>query len=280
MSEVDEEDGSDLETLEIELLLTAVARRYGYDFRNYAPASLRRRIRRAMEIERVTSPSQLQDRVLRDPAALSRLVTGVAIHVTSMFRDPTFYRALRERIVPMLRTWPFLRVWVAGCSTGEEAYSIAILLHEAGLYERSRVYATDLSPDLLVRAKHGIYPLDAMKSYAVNYRMSGGEADFSSYWRTDDDNAILRDHLRKNLVFSQHNLASDGSFNEFHLILCRNVLIYFEQPLKDRVHELIHASLIRFGVLALGLRESVAFSSRSDCYEPIDSELRLYRKAQ
>lgn len=270
----------DLEALEIELLLTAVARRYGYDFRDYSPASIRRRIRRAMEIERVATPSALQDRVLRDPAALSRLISGVAIHVTAMFRDPTFYRALREKVVPVLRTWPFIRVWVAGCATGEEAYSIAILLHEAGLYDRSRIYATDLSPDLLLRAKHGIYPLELIRGYAANHRMSGATGDFESYWRTDADNAILRDPLRKNLLFSQHNLASDGSFNEFHLILCRNVLIYFEQPLKDRVHELIHTSLIRFGVLALGLRESVDFSARSTHYEPIDAEQRLYRKAR
>jgi chemotaxis protein methyltransferase CheR len=269
-----------VEELEAELLLTAVARRYGYDFRQYSAASLRRRLRRAMHEERVRTLSALQERLLHDPAALTRFVTALSVHVTGMFRDPQVYRAIRQRVVPLLRTWPFVRIWHAGCSTGEEVYSLAVVLHEEGLLDRCRIYATDLSDELLEKASRGVYPLRAMREHTAAYHQAGGRADFSSYYTADATHAILRDHLRRNVVFSQHNLVSDGSFNEFHLILCRNVMIYFDKELRDRVHTLLHESLVMFGVLALGTRESLRFSPLEDRYETLDEALRLYRRVR
>lgn len=270
----------DVEELETELLLSAVARRYGYDFRQYAAASLKRRITRAMQDEGVRTVSALQERLLHDPLALDRFVSTLSVHVTGMFRDPAVYKAIRNRVVPTLRTWPFVRIWHAGCSTGEEVYSLAVVLHEEGLLERCRIYATDLSQDLLETARRGVYPLHAMRDYTAAYRQAGGHEDFSEYYRADSKHAILRDDLRRHVVFSQHNLVSDGSFNEFHLILCRNVMIYFDKDLRDRVHELLHESLVMFGVLVLGTRESLRFSPFDDRYEVLDDALRLFRRVR
>jgi chemotaxis protein methyltransferase CheR len=270
----------EVEELETELLLDAVARRYGYDFRQYAPASLRRRLRRAMQEEEVRTLSALQERLLHDPLALARFVSTLSVHVTGMFRDPQVYKAIRNRVVPTLRTWPFVRIWHAGCSTGEEVYSLAVVLLEEGLLERCRIYATDLSEDLLETARRGVYPLRAMRDYTAAYHHAGGRADFSEYYRADATHAILRDDLRRHVVFSPHNLVSDGSFNEFHLILCRNVMIYFDKDLRDRVHELLHESLVMFGALVLGTRESLRFSPFDDRYEVLDDALRLYRRVR
>ena len=269
-----------LEELEVELLLTAVARRYGYDFRQYSAASLHRRLRRAMLEEHVRTLSGLQERLLHDPGALARFVSTLSVHVTGMFRDPPVYKAIRQRVVPMLRTWPFVRIWHAGCSTGEEVYSLAVVLREEGLLERCRIYATDLSDELLETASRGVYPLRAMREYTAAYHQAGGRADFSAYYTADSRHAILREDLRKNIVFSQHNLVSDGSFNEFHMILCRNVMIYFDKDLRDRVQELLHESLVMFGVLVLGTRESLRFSPVADRYEALDEALRLYRRVR
>ena len=270
----------DVEELETELLLDAVARRYGYDFRQYAAASLKRRLRRAMQEEEVRTLSALQERLLHDPQALSRFVSTLSVHVTGMFRDPAVYKEIRNRVVPTLRTWPFVRIWHAGCSTGEEVYSLAVVLHEEGLLERCRIYATDLSEELLETARRGVYPLHAMRDYTAAYHKAGGQADFSDYYRADATHAILRDDLRRHVVFSQHNLVSDRSFNEFHLILCRNVMIYFDKDLRDRVHELLHESLVMFGVLVLGTRESLRFSPLHERYEVLDEALRLYRRVR
>ena len=273
--------GGDLEALELDLLLTAVARRHGYDFRQYSPASLRRRVLRSMHEEGLSTLSGLQELLLHDPSALARFISHLSVHVTSMFRDPAVYRALREHAVPLLKTWPFLRIWHAGCATGEEVYSLAILLHEEGLLERSRIYATDLSDGLLERARRGTYPLSVMRDYTANYLASGGSEDFSSYYTADHRNARLREDLRRSIVFSQHNLVSDGSFNEFHLILCRNVMIYFDGELRNRVLELLHESLVMFGVLGLGQRESLRFTPRQECYQPlVDPSVRLYRRVR
>lgn len=274
------ESAAELEALETELLLTAVARRHGYDFRNYAAASMRRRLRRAMQVEGVRTLSGLQERLLHDPESLHRFVSTLSVHVTGMFRDPEVYASLRRRVVPLLRTWPFVRIWHAGCATGEEVYSLAVLLHEEGLLNRCRIYATDLSEDLLDVARRGVYPLRAIRDYTAAYHKAGGRADFSTYYTADATHAILRDDLRRHIVFSQHNLVSDGSFNEFHLILCRNVMIYFDQELRDQVYELLHGSLVMFGALALGLRESLRFSPCDDCFEAIDEPRRLYRKVR
>jgi len=270
----------DLEQLEIELLLEAIHRRYGWDFRLYAPASLRRRLRRRMDGEGVATVSALQERLLHDPAAMERLLLDLSINVTSMFRDPGFFLALRERVVPLLRTYPFARAWVAGCSTGEEVYSLAILLREAGLAERVRIYATDMNQAVLDRARLGVFPLDKMQEYTQNYLRAGGERPFSDYYVARYDGAQFDRTLVDGVVFAQHNLVSDSAFNEFHLILCRNVMIYFDKPLQDHVHRLFHGSLATFGVLALGQKESIRFSPHESDYEVLDATEKLYRKVR
>lgn len=271
-------DDDDLERLEIELLLTGIARHYGYDFRGYSPASLRRRVRHTMAGMNVRTVSELQARVLHDPVMLDRLLRQLTIHVTSMFRDGDFYRAMRKLVIPQLRTYPFVRVWHAGCSTGEEVYSMAILLEEEGLYERSRLYATDISETVLDRARRGIYPADLMRKYTEAYHRAGGTQDFSRYYVADGENAILSSSLRRNIVFSPHNLGSDSSFNEFNLILCRNVLIYFGANLRDRATQLLHDSLVRFGYLALGKKESLDPTPHVGRFEMLPGDARIYRR--
>jgi chemotaxis protein methyltransferase CheR len=267
----------DPERIEVDLLLEAVYRRYSYDFRGYARASLRRRLWRRAHDERVRTLSGLQERVLHDPLVMERLLRDLSINVTEMFRDPAFFRALREKVVPILRTYPYVRVWNAGCSTGEETYSLAIVLEEAGLLERTRIYATDMNDDVLARASSGRFPLDKMRRYTENYQRAGGTGDFSKYYSVQGGEAVFSTGLTDNAVFAQHNLAQDSSFNEFQLIVCRNVLIYFGRPLQERVHDLFHESLARFGVLALGHKESVV-ASHEDRYEVLDATEKLYRR--
>jgi len=267
-----------VEDLEIQLLLDGILHRYGYDFRNYAPASLRRRIRGIVEKETLPSISALQERILREASCMSRFITSLSVPVTAMFRDPSFYRALRSEVVPMLRTYPFVRIWHAGCSTGEEVYSLAILLVEENLYERCRIYATDLSDATLQRATKGIYELSRMRDYTHNYQLFGGQNEFSSYYTADHERVIFSPRLRKNIVFSQHNLVSDGPFNEFNLILCRNVMIYFDRSLRDRVLKLLDSSLCRLGVLGIGRKETLENSAISSRYGELPSKVRLYRK--
>jgi chemotaxis protein methyltransferase CheR len=267
-----------VEDLEIQLLLDGILHRYGYDFRHYAPASLRRRIRSIVEKEAVPSISALQERILREPATMARFITSLSVPVTAMFRDPSFYRALRSEVLPMLRTYPFVRIWHAGCSTGEEVYSLAIVLMEENLYDRCRIYATDLSDAMLQRATKGIYDLSRMRDYTHNYQLFGGQQDFSSYYTADHERVIFSPRLRKNIVFSQHNLVSDGPFNEFNLILCRNVMIYFDRTLRDQVLRLLDASLCRFGVMGIGRKETLEFSSIANRYSELPSRTRLYRK--
>lgn len=264
--------------IEVALLLEGVFRHYGYDFRDYAPASIRRRILSRVEAEGAKSVSGLQERVLREPACMERLLLGLTVHVSSMFRDPGFYVAFREKVVPLLRTYPFARIWHAGCSTGEEVYSLAILLQEEGIYERCRIYATDLSEAVLQGAKEGVFPLAAMKEHTENYQRAGGKTSFSDYYTAKYDHALFRPSLRENGVFAQHNLVTDGPFNEFNVILCRNVMIYFNKSLQERVHGLLHQSLARLGVLGLGRKESLRFTPHEACYEEIDGPERLYRK--
>ncbi len=268
----------ELETLEIELLLEAVHRRYGFDFREYAQASLKRRLWRRMHAEGVTTVTQLHDRLLHEPACMERLLLDLSINVTAMFRDPSFYRALREHIVPALRTYPFTRVWCAGCSTGEEVYSLAILLSEEGLYDRTRIYATDINEQVLDTARAGVFPLDKMQQYTQNYIKAGGKREFSEYYVAAYDGARFSRSLTENIVFAQHNLVSDRAFNEFNVILCRNVMIYFDKTLQDRVQRLFYESLSTFGTLALGRKESVAFTPHADSYEVVDAAERIYRK--
>jgi chemotaxis protein methyltransferase CheR len=268
----------ELEQLEVELLLEAVYRRYGFDFRQYAQASLKRRLYRRMALERVSTLSQLQDRLLHEPGSMEGLLLDLSINVTSMFRDPTFYAAFREKVVPALHTYPFTRIWCAGCSTGEEVYSLAILLQEEGLYERTRIYATDINENVLVTAREGVFPLERMKQYTQNYLRGGGKRDFSEYYVAAYDGARFSRSLVENVVFAQHNLAMDSAFNEFNVILCRNVMIYLDQELQERVHGLFYDSLERYGILALGHKESIRFTGYAGRYEEIDAEERLYRK--
>ena len=270
----------ELERIEIDLLLEGIFRRYGFDFREYAPASLKRRLWRRIHAEGLASVSALQERVLHDSACMERLLLDLSINVTAMYRDPTFYAAFRLHAVPLLRTYPFVRIWIAGCSTGEEVYSLAILLREQGLYERTRIYATDINETVLERARSGVFPLDKMQEYTQNYIAAGGTRSFSEYYVANYDGALFSRSLIENVVFAQHNLVSDGSFNEFHVIMCRNVMIYFDRPLQDRVHRLFYESLAAFGVLGLGHKESVRFSPHEDCYEELDAEERLYRKVR
>jgi len=270
----------ELERIEIELLLEGIYRHYGFDFRSYAYASIRRRLWKRIEDEGLRTVSELQARVLHEPPLMERLLLDLSINVTAMFRDPTFYRAFREQVVPILRTYPFIRVWHAGCATGEEVYSMAILLQEEGLYDRCRIYATDINEVVLQRAKEGIFPLDRMKEYTENYIAAGGTRAFSDYYLAKYGGAIFDELLRRNIVFSQHNLVTDRSFSEFNVVLCRNVLIYFDKTLQAKVHRLFYESLAMFGVLSLGSKESLRFSPFEECYEQINGPEKIYRKAR
>ena len=272
--------GDDLERLEIELLLEAIQRRYAFDFRGYAYGSLRRRLWRRVFAEGTETISGLQEVLLHDPPAMERLLADLSVNVTTMFRDPGFFRAFRDKAIPLLRTYPFIRIWNAGCSTGEETYSVAILMHEAGLYERTRIYATDLNEPVLHRAREARYPLDRMRDYTTNYLRSGGQEEFSSYYTVSGEEAVIAPELTRNVIFGQHNLSSDRSFNEFNAILCRNVLIYFGKELQERVHGLFHESLADFGILGLGQKESMRFSRFEECYEELDGPERLYRRVR
>ena len=268
----------ELEQTEIELLLEGIDRQYGFDFRSYAYASIRRRLWKRIEEEGLSTVSELQNIVLHDPDMMEKLLLDLSINVTAMFRDPTFYRVFRQQVIPHLRTYPFIRVWHAGCATGEEVYSMAILLEEEGLYERSRIYATDINEVVLQKAKSGIFPLDRMQEYTENYIAAGGKRSFSDYYIAKYDGALFSPSLTKNVVFSQHNLVTDRSFSEFNVILCRNVLIYFDKTLQARVLTLFYDSLATFGILALGSKESLRFSPYEECYEQINGPEKIYRK--
>jgi chemotaxis protein methyltransferase CheR len=268
----------DLEDIELSLLLEGIFRQYGFDFREYAPASLRRRVWRRAQAEGLSTISALQDRLLHDPACMERLLLDLSINVTAMFRNPGFYTAFRRKVVPMLRTYPFTRIWIAGCSTGEEVYSLAILLQEEDLYDRTRLYATDINEAVLERARGGVFPLDKMREYTQNYINAGGSRAFSEYYLAKYDGAQFQRTLVDNVVFAQHNLVSDRSFNEFNVIVCRNVMIYFDRRLQERVHRLFYDSLVTFGVLGLGHRESIRQSPYEDRYEELEPTEKLYRK--
>jgi chemotaxis protein methyltransferase CheR len=270
----------DVETIELRLLLEGVYRQYGFDFREYAPASLKRRVWRRIEAEELTTISGLLDRVLHEPEAMERLLLDLSVNVTSMFRDPTFYGSLREKVLPLLRTYPFTRIWVAGCSTGEEVYSLAILLGEEGLYDRTRIYATDINEVVLDRARAGVFPIDKMREYTENYIRAGGARAFSEYYLAKYDGALFDRELTRNVVWAPHNLVQDSLFNTFHLILCRNVMIYFDRPLQNRVHRLFHDSLEHLGILALGHKESIRFTGFEECYAELDASEKLYRKVR
>jgi chemotaxis protein methyltransferase CheR len=277
---MDAADARDLDDEEIQRFLEEIFRGSGIDFRDYARASMWRRVRARMQAERVGTLPDLLDKVLSESACMDSLVQALTVHVTSMFRDPGLYRALREQVVPLLRTYPFVRIWHAGCSTGEEVYSLAILLHEEGLGDRARIYATDMSAAVLRSAAAGVFPLSSMKENAENYIGAGGTNSFSQYYTAKYDHAIFRPRLVSHVVFAQHNLVTDSSFNEFNVILCRNVMIYFNATLQNRVHRLIFDSLAQFGVLALGRKESLRFTPHAARYDELDADEKLYRKVR
>lgn len=268
-----------LELLETELLLEAIYRHYGFDFRNYSSSFVRRRILNRMRLENLDTISGLLEQLLHNYSVMERLLVDFSITVTEMFRDPEFFLVFREKVIPILREYPVIRIWHAGCSTGEEAYSMAILLHEEGLYDKTRIYATDVHEKILNRAKQATFSLDRMQTYTRNYHAAGGTSAFSEYYTVNNDERVVFDpHLSKNIVFAHHNLATDGSFNEFHVIICRNVVIYFNKLLQNRVFELFYQSLSPRGFLGLGNKEDVKFSSSERYLEKVDSKFKLYRK--
>ncbi len=262
---------------QLELLIQEIADYHGYDFSDYSKASFKRRIDRIYQLDRYSDFSQFLSRVRQDQDYFRWLVEEITVNVTEMFRDPHFYRALRSHVLPQLATKPFIRVWHAGCSTGEEAYSMAIMLDELNLLNKSLIYATDLSPAVLQAAKKGVFPLRMMKQYSENYVAAGGMADFSDFYIANYGYAKFSERLSQKMVFSQHNLVSDRSFNEFDLILCRNVLIYFDQALQDRTILLFDQSLARLGYLALGSKETLKYSAVSANYEQLPGE-KIWKK--
>ena len=267
------------EALEIDLLLAGVARHHGYDFRGYAPSAMRGRVRTAMLQEGVRTASALQERVLRDQEALNRFVESVAVQRIPMFCNPEMYLHFRREVVPLLRTYPFAGIWVAGCSAGEEVYSMAILLHEEGLLGRCRVYGTDVTDAVVERARQGTFALSAMSDFAAAYQRAGGCQDFAGYYRREGDVAVFDDLLRRNLIFSRHNLVCDGTFNEFQVVVCRNLVRDFGPQLRARVQNILHTSVARLGILVLGSRETLRDTAIGECYRQLGTaSVGLYRR--
>jgi chemotaxis protein methyltransferase CheR len=268
----------EVENLEIQLLLEAVHAKYGYDLREYASSSIRRRVLAALARSGLRHLGELQHRVLRDPDFFATVLEDLTVRVTGMFRDPEFYRTFRARVIPHLRTYPLLRIWHSGCATGEEVYASAILLSEEGLYERTQIYATDLSPGALEQAKEGMYPVDLLGAFTENYQLSGGTSSLSNYYTAAYDHIAMRESLRKNILFFQHNLVSDQVFGEMQVIFCRNVLIYFGQDLKTRVLAKFAESLCPGGFFCLGAGERLARPSKNEGWVEFASDARIYRQ--
>ncbi len=272
--------GTELEEIEVQLLLEGIRLCYGYDFREYAPGPLRRGLATAMARERAPTVSAYQDRVLHDAASMQRFLGAVGVNVTAMYRDPETMRCIREDVVPMLKTYPSCRVWVAGCSTGEEVYALAILLDEAGILSRCGIYATDLNEDMLAIARFGTYPIDRVRRYDDAYSAAGGTGSLSDHYSIVGRSARFNRNLQRSITWARHSLVSDGSFNDFHLIACTNVLIYFRESLQARAHRLIYDSLIRGGFLALGKRESLVSCPDRDHYEQVSDGVNVFRKTR
>jgi len=264
--------------LETELLLEAIFRRYGYDFRHYARASLARRIDIQLRRQNLSHISALIPVLLHERDAFDLFLQDMSITVTDMFRDPPFFEMLRETVIPRLKTWPYVKIWCAGCATGEEVYSLAILLQEENFYDRCQIYATDYNKRSLTIARDGIYGLDKIKNYTANYNKTGPKTSFSDYYHAKYDGAKMNEGLKRNIVFSHHNLATDSVFGEMNMILCRNVLIYFDQNLQNRVLDLYTESLCPGGFLCLGAKESLQFSSVADTFDPVSRKNNIYRK--
>jgi chemotaxis protein methyltransferase CheR len=272
-------DPSDIESAELDLLLDAIQRLYGYDFRQYARSTVKRRLMQIVVREGFRNFSELQGTALRDAGVLNDVISALSIRVSRLFRDANFYLAFRRKVVPLLRTYPSIRIWHAGCATGEEVYSIAIVLAEEGLMTKCRLYATDVNLDALETATNGVYPENDLVACERNYRHAGGSKSLADYFHLETGEGRVREGLSERITFFQHNLVTDTSFNDFQVILCRNVLIYFSKPLKDRVHELLYESLVRFGILGLGANETLHLTAKEKRYRVLDETARLYRRA-
>lgn len=269
---------AETEHIEIRLLLEAIYLKYGYDFRSYAEASISRRIKRNMRLNGCPHISELQHRILHDARAFQQLMTDLSVSVTEMFRNPDFYQSLRQQVVPGLLQIPFVKIWCAGCASGEEVYSLAILLKEEGVTQQLQIYATDINESALQIAEKGIYPLDKVKEYTSNYHRINGRGDFVDYYTALYDNAVMRSGLKRNITFAHHNMVTDGSFGEMNLILCRNVMIYFNRDLQNRVFQLFCDSLIPGGFLCLGSRETIQYANCANQFDPVNVHEKIYRK--
>lgn len=276
-TELDAISQDELERIEMNLLLEGIYCAYGFDFRNYLRSSLRRRIYYRMNLDNLPTITTLLNKVLHEPEYMDKIVNDFSIKVTEMFRDPSFFHTFRLEVVPFLKDYPEIRIWHAGCATGEEVYSMAILMQEEGLLEKTKLYATDMNEQIINTAKQGKFPLKRMQSFTRNYLQAGGAKEFSSYYTTDNEHALFHPSIKENITFAQHNLATDRSFNEFHVILCRNVLIYFDSALQSRVHDLFFDSLAPHGFLGLGSMESL-ISGRKSQYEDFNPTERIFRK--
>lgn len=268
------------ENIEIELLLQAIYMKYGYDFRGYSRASVKRRIKHRLSLSGLDTISDMQRVILYQPDFFNKLLQDMSINVTEMFRDPSFYRAFRDKVLPELARLSYIKIWHAGCATGEEVYSMAIFLKEAGLYEKSRIYATDFDQTVLEKAKEGVYPIDRLKIYTRNYKETGGLESFANYYSAKYDLVMMDKSLKKNIVFSNHNLVTDGVFSEMNLVICRNVLIYFNRELQDRVFNLFSESLSDNGFLCLGSKETIKLYEHSDSFADVVKEEKIYRKIE
>lgn len=269
---------SELFDLELGVLLEALYRRYHYDFREYAISSLRRRVRQAMDRFQCDSVATLQHRLLHEPALFTQAMQYFTVQVSEMFRDPDYFRVLREQVVPVLKTYPSCNIWVAGCSTGEEVWSLAILLDEEGLLERTVLYATDINPEAVASAEAGVFALDRMAQFSRSYLAAGGRGSLSDYYTTAYNGALFDRRLKRNIVFADHSLATDAVFSEVHFVSCRNVLIYFKRSLQDRAVSLFHEALVHRGFLGLGSKESLQFGEHAADFEVSSRAQRLYRK--
>jgi len=272
------DDEKEIEDLEIALLLEGMFRRYGYDFRDYSLAHLRRRLRHRLGVSGLPDLGAMLHRMLSERTFFEQLLRDLSINVTEMFRDPDIYLAIRNEVVPRLKTWPFIKIWHAGCATGEEVYSMAILLHEEGLLERCQIYATDFNQIALKKAAEGIYELDQVKLFTNNYQKAGGKESFSDYYTADDDAVILKNWLKKKIVFADHNLVTDGVFSEMQLVVCRNVLIYFNRDLQKKIFTTFYESLCPGGFLWLGSKETLRFADQDGRFEPLLPEAKIYKK--
>jgi len=261
-------------------LLESIRLVYGYDFTDYAEASITRRVNHFMTARKIETLDELAKMVLKDEAFFAELVLEISVTVTELFRDPTFYKSLRENVVKRLATYPFIKIWIAGCATGEEVYSIAILLQEEDLLNRSVIYATDINQRSLQIAKEGVYNIENMKNYTSNYQKAGGKKSFSEYYKAKYNSVLFDKSLKQNIVFSPHNLAVDRSFNEFQLVICRNVLIYFNQQLQNKAINLFYDSLCPFGFLGLGNKESLLFSDKRKHFEDVDKKEKIFIKSE